>query len=67
MTVPVEIRGAGVKTVTGTVLHADSLQAHNTFSRPDAVKPAVFKAFGVRGSKITVKMPPASIVVLAIK
>lgn len=65
--VPVEIRGAQIGRVTATVLRAASLQAHNTFSQPGTVKPVSFSGFETHGEEIRVKMPPASVVVLAIR
>lgn len=65
--VEVDLQGATVNRVSGTVLHADSLQAHNTFERPRAVMPAVFRDFSIRGNQIGVNMPPASVVMLELK
>ncbi len=51
---------------SGRVLTADSMTAHNTFDRPETVKPAVFDDFALRGDMLTVKLPAKSVVVLEI-
>lgn len=65
--VPVDIRGMQVGGVSGEVLKADSLQAHNTFARPGQVAPAAFRDFRIKGSEVVVRMPPASVVVLTVR
>lgn len=66
--VPVDLRGMGdAKSVTGTVLTADRMQAHNTFDQPDNVKPVAFDGFKVEGSRLNVKMPSKSVVLLTIE
>lgn len=53
--------------VTGRVLTADTMQAHNTFDQPDAVKPAPFTAFALSGAgQLTVDLPSKSVVVLEV-
>lgn len=64
--VPVAIRGTRVGKVTGEVLTADALQAHNTFQRPGNVKPVTFSDFQVKGDQISVHMPAASVVELRV-
>jgi alpha-N-arabinofuranosidase len=51
-------------TISGKELSSDKMNAHNTFERPDAVKPADFSGFTQTGSNISVAMPPMSVVVL---
>jgi alpha-N-arabinofuranosidase len=50
--------------VKGRVLTAKELNAHNTFEKPDAIKPADFSGSKLSGSTLTVKLPPASVVML---
>jgi alpha-N-arabinofuranosidase len=66
-TVTASIRGASVTGVTGRVLTADAMSAHNTFEKPDAVKPAPFTGARVSGGALTVNLPPKSIVVLELR
>jgi alpha-L-arabinofuranosidase len=57
--------GFKVQKVTGRVLTADVMNAHNTFEEPDAVKPAEFKGMEVKDGKILATIPSKSVVVLA--
>ncbi|HEY8945391.1 MAG TPA: alpha-L-arabinofuranosidase C-terminal domain-containing protein, partial [Polyangiaceae bacterium] len=53
--------------VSGRVLTAPTMNAHNTFERPTAVEPAPFTEFSARDSALDVRLPARSIVVLAIE
>jgi alpha-L-arabinofuranosidase len=66
---PVACKLAGVtaKTVTSRVLTADTMQARNTFEKPDVVQPAAFAAFKTEGYTLTVEMPAKSVVTLEIQ
>jgi alpha-N-arabinofuranosidase len=66
-TVGAEVRGATVTSVSGRVLTAGAMNAHNTFEQPDAVRPAAFDGARVSGSQLTIELPPKSIVVLALQ
>jgi alpha-N-arabinofuranosidase len=64
------LAGGNFGSVTGRVLTADTMQAHNTFDQPDAVKPAPFTAFTLPGGpsgSLTVDLPSKSVVVLEIE
>jgi alpha-N-arabinofuranosidase len=63
---PCELRGAEAKTITGRVLTADAITAHNTFDKPENVKPAEFKAFKLTAGGFTVTLPPKSVVALEV-
>ncbi len=52
--------------VTGTVLTAERMQAHNDFTRPDEIAPAPFTGFRKEKGRITIEMPAKSIVLLTI-
>jgi len=70
--VRVELRGIAAGSalrVEGTLLSAEAIQAHNTFEKPDAVKPREFKDAGVKktnieGSVLSVTLPPHSVAAL---
>jgi alpha-L-arabinofuranosidase len=54
--------------VSGTILAADSIAAHNTFDSPDKVKPVRYEGAELADENtITLTLPPASIVVLEIE
>ena len=59
--------GAKPASVKGRILTADTMQDHNTFDAPDAVKPATFDAFQTDDGKLTVDLPAKSIVTLEIR
>ena len=66
-TVPVEVRGARVKKVTGQVLTAAAMNAHNTFEHPDAVKPAPFNGARLTSEGLVVTLPSKSVVALELE
>lgn len=67
-TVPLELRGLSGQNVevNGTILAGDKIDAHNTFSQPDAVAPQAFTAFTLEGDLLSVELPPMSVTVLEI-
>jgi alpha-N-arabinofuranosidase len=65
--VAIEIRGAKFSSVTGRILTSGKLQDHNTFEKPDAVKPETFKDVSLAVNTLKVKMQPFSVVVLELK
>ena len=54
-------------TISGRILKAGSLQAHNTFAQPQAVKPETFSGARMEGENLSVTLPPYSVVVLKLK
>lgn len=65
--VSMKINGAAARNITGRVLTASAMNAHNTFDNPDAVKPAPFTGMKIQGEQITGSLPPKSVVVLEIQ
>jgi alpha-N-arabinofuranosidase len=59
--VEISVPGASISSAKVEVLAGDTLQAHNTFAQPDAVKPRPGTA-SVSGSVIRMDLPPASVV-----
>jgi len=64
--VTVNLSGAKGGKLNGQVLTASAMDAHNTFAKPDAVKPAAFNATAT-GGKLVVKLPAKSVVVGAVE
>jgi alpha-N-arabinofuranosidase len=62
-----ELAGAKVQGISGRILTAPEMNAHNTFDQPDNVKPAEFNAFKVTESGFVTTLPPKSVVVLELK
>ena len=61
------IRGQHVTLITGRILSAETMNAHNTFDRPDAVQPSMFDGAKLVGETLTVRLPPKSIVSLELR
>jgi alpha-N-arabinofuranosidase len=64
--VAAEIEAGSFRSVAGRILTADRLDAHNTVDAPSRVQPAPFSGATLRGSALEVKLPPRSVVVLAL-
>ena len=61
-----DLRGTEVAGITGRILTADAMDAHNTFDQPEAVKPEGFEGFMVNGGELTVRVPAKAVVVLEV-
>ena len=59
--------GLSPRSVSGRVLTAEKITAHNTFENPNAVRPTRLDGSKVDAELITVTIPARSVVVLAIK
>ncbi len=64
--VSVDVAGENIKTLTGRVLTAKAMDAHNTFANPLAVQPAAFNAVADKG-KLKVRIPAKSVIVVAVE
>lgn len=62
-----EIRGADIKNVTGRILTAPTLDAHNTFDQPDNVKIADFTKMKLKNNIVELKVPAKSVLVIRAK
>ena len=65
--VTVDLSGLGMKSVAGRILTCKAITDKNTFEQPDVVKPADFTGAKLKNGKLTVKMPPMSIVALELR
>jgi alpha-N-arabinofuranosidase len=66
-TINVSVRGQAVTGVSGRILTADRMNAHNTFEQPEAVRPAPFTGATVAGDRLTVQLPAKSLVLLELR
>jgi alpha-N-arabinofuranosidase len=66
-TVRIDLSGVKATKAIGELLTAKTLRAHNTFEQPDAVKPIAFRDAHINKGVLTVKLPPMSIVTLALE
>jgi len=65
-TVTVALDGVTAGAVSGQILTAPAINAHNTFDAPDAVHPAAFDGARVIDGKLVVTVPAKSLVVLTL-
>lgn len=63
----IDVRGAKYSGVTARILTSPKIQDHNTFEKPDNIKPAAFKGVSLSGNVLKGKLPPFSVVVLELK
>jgi alpha-L-arabinofuranosidase len=61
----IKVSGATAGKVAGTILTAADIDAHNSFDRPETVKPAPFNVARVSEGSIRVLVPAKSIIVLS--
>lgn len=67
MPVKARLEGAAPASVTGRILTAAEINAHNTFDRPDAVSPAPFANAGLRDGNLELVIPSKSVVILELQ
>ena len=67
MEVSASIAGVQAGAVSGRVLTADRITAHNTFEQPEVVKPAAFNGASISGNTLKLELPAKSIVVLRLQ
>jgi alpha-N-arabinofuranosidase len=65
-TVEGRIDGAKFTSVTGRILTAPAMDAHNTFDAPNRVQPAAFTGATLQDSSLKARLPPRSVVVLTL-
>ncbi|MDS9996558.1 alpha-N-arabinofuranosidase [Bacillus atrophaeus] len=64
-----EIKLRGLENInesSGVILHAKHMNAHNTFDKPDSIKPEAFDRFTIEDCRLKVKLPPMSIVLITV-
>ena len=66
-TVAASLRGATFSHVTGHVLTADAMNAHNTFDAPESLAPQPFDGARLDGATLTIQLPPKSVVALELR
>lgn len=67
ITVECRLTGVTAKSVTGRMLTAGAMNAHNTFAQPEAVKPADFDGARLSADGLRVTLPSKSVVMLELK
>lgn len=64
--ITIAIRGFRPRHVSGEILTAGAMDAHNTFESSDTVRPTAFGGASLRDRSLEVVLPPKSIVVLSL-
>ena len=64
--VQLRVHGRAYEAVAATVLSGDAMNAHNTFDRPDEVRPRSFDGATVRDGGLAVTVPKMSVIALKI-
>lgn len=59
-----EVQGAKANGLSGRILAAAQMQAHNTFDKPEDIKPGEFSACKTADTGFTATFPAKSVVVL---
>jgi alpha-N-arabinofuranosidase len=65
--VTIDLSGAPIGKVSGRILTSKNITDHNTFDKPESVKPQPFNGAKNEKGKLNVKLPAKAIVVLEIK
>jgi alpha-L-arabinofuranosidase len=61
------IPGVQVQSVTGRILTAEQLDAHNTFDAPNQVLPVAFDSASIQSGEVKVVVPSKSVVLLTLR
>ncbi|NKF24101.1 alpha-N-arabinofuranosidase [Solimonas sp. C16B3] len=61
------LSGSHATQVSGRVLTAPQMDAHNTFDAPDQVHPVAFDGAALKGQSLSVQLPAKSVVVLELR
>ena len=62
----IDLGGVAATSVTGQILTAGTLQAHNTFDEPEAVKPVAYEGARLAAPGLKMRMPAHAVVVLRV-
>ncbi|GAA4305348.1 alpha-N-arabinofuranosidase [Aestuariibaculum suncheonense] len=63
-TIEIDCANLGIKDFTANIVASKHLQDHNTFDNPSTVKVEDFKDFKFKKNKLTITIPPFSVVML---
>jgi len=65
--VSVRLQGLQAANVSGRILTANTITAHNTFEQPETVKPAAFTGARIADGALSVTLPSKSVVMLELR
>ena len=65
--ITLDLQGEKIKRVNGRILSSASINDHNTFEKPDVVKPVAFDGAKIERGQLKINLPAKSIVVLEVE
>jgi alpha-N-arabinofuranosidase len=63
-TVEIDLNELGIKTASAMIIGSSKLQDFNSFDNPTKIQPVAFKGFDIKKGKLTVTVPPFSVIML---
>jgi alpha-N-arabinofuranosidase len=60
--VELDLNELGIKTATAMIIGSSKLQDFNSFDNPTKIQPVAFKGFEIKKGKLTVTVPPFSVI-----
>jgi alpha-N-arabinofuranosidase len=63
-TVEIDLNELGIKTASAMIIGSPKLQDFNSFDNPTKIQPVAFKGFEIKKGKLTVNVPPFSVIML---
>ncbi|MEP7004949.1 MAG: alpha-L-arabinofuranosidase C-terminal domain-containing protein, partial [Sphingomonas bacterium] len=67
MTVTLKVDGSTATMLSGEVLTADQMDAHNSFDNPSSLKPRDIAQLPVSNGTVTLTLPAKSVTVVALR
>jgi len=65
--VEIDLSELAQQVISAEILQADKIQAHNTFTKPNNVRPKEYNDVKLRKGKLTMDIPPVSVIVIELK
>ncbi|MGM0855219.1 MAG: alpha-N-arabinofuranosidase [Bacillota bacterium] len=65
--IEIDLRGKSYHNASGRILTSDHMSDHNTFEKPEKVKPQDFQGFSIAENQLKATMPAMSVVLLSLK
>jgi len=62
--IEIDVSKLKIEKVSGEILTSKALQDHNTFEKPNTVQPKSFKGYQLKNGKLSLDIPPFSVIVL---
>jgi alpha-N-arabinofuranosidase len=66
LTVTCTVHGQTVKPISGRILTAETIDAHNTFDQPNLVQPSAFDGVTIHNGNLAITLPAKAVVALVL-